>query len=403
MSARLTRASITPFDAAGRETEDDRKIAFDFNPDTLTLKTSAGVARDKARQGRQQVQHAGATSATLTFEAVFDATRPRDGDGSRPATNEEELDVRLRTRPLALLVQAPEEEAGESGGDAQPAPRRVQFRWGSIVFNGLITSYQETFDFFSPGGVPLRSKVQVTLTEQEFRYEIDSADRARSRAGGSGFGAGAGAGIGVSAGLSAGFSASFSAGFSASFSASLSAGVSLDAEFGLSADLGLSAGAGVSLSADAAVDLFGGAALGTGGAAVGRGGLAPAAGSAASGPGAAPTTSASPWAPEGPAPGSRTAGLAAVVAAQRASGLALAAPNAPAAITVLPVRGSPPPRLPRAPAASAPAPLRAALPTPAITGERAPRWAATGLPFQAGATAPHAKRAGCHCACCGGG
>ncbi len=399
MSARLTRASITPFDEAGRTTQDDRRIAFDFNPETLTLKTSAGVARDKARQGRQQVQHAGATSATLTFEAVFDATRPRDGDGGRPASNEEELDVRLRTRPLALLVQAPEEEDGESGGDAQPAPRRVQFRWGSIVFNGLVTSYQETFDFFSPGGVPLRSKVQVTLTEQEFRYEIDSADRARSRRSGAGFGAGAGGGIGFSASLSAGFSA----GFSASFSAGFSAGLSLDAELGFSADVGLSAGAGVSLSASAAVDLFGGAALGTGGAAVGRSGLAPATTSATAQLGAAPAIPPGPWAPEGPAPGSRAAGLASVVTAQRASGVALAAPNAPAAITVLPLRGSPPPRLPRAPAGSAAAPLRAALPSPAVTGDRAPRWAAAGLPFQASTAAPHAKRADCRCPCCGGG
>jgi hypothetical protein len=402
MSARFTRASITPFDEAGRQTQDAARIAFDFNPETLTLKTSAGVARDKARQGRQQVQHAGATSATLTFEAVFDATRPRDGDGGRPATNEEELDVRLRTRPLALLVQAPEGEAGASGGDAQPAPRRVQFRWGSIVFNGLVTSYQETFDFFSPGGVPLRSKVQLTLTEQEFRYEIDSAERARARTpGGAGFGAGAGGGTGPGGGIgaSAGFSASFSAGFSAYFSA----GVSLDAELGVSADIGLSAGAGVSLSAAAAVDLFGGAALGTGGASVGRGGLG--ATSAAGGGKAAQAQALapSPWAPEGPAPGSQAAGLAAVVVAQRASGAALAAPNLPGAITVLPVRGSPPSLLPRAPAGGGAAPLRAALPPASATGDRAPRWAAAGVPFHAGAVAPHPKRAGCACPCCGGG
>jgi hypothetical protein len=387
MSARLTRASITPFDEAGRTTQDDQKVPFDFNPETLTLKTSAGVARDKARQGRQQVQHAGATSATLNFEAVFDATRPRDNAGGRTATNEEELDVRQRTRPLALLVQAPEAESGESGGDAQPAPRRVQFRWGSIVFNGLITSYQETFDFFSPGGVPLRSKVQITLTEQEFRYEIDSSERARARAA-AGFAAGAG------------FSASFSAGFSASFSASFSAGLSLDAELGLSGNIGLSAGAGMSLSAEAAVDLFGAAALGTGGAAVGRSGVG--AGIATMG-GTVQALAPSPWAPEGPPPGSQAAGLAAVVAAQRASGLAVAAPNAPAAIAVLPVRGSPPPRLPRAPAGSAAAPLRATLPAPAITGDRAPRWAAAGLPVHRTATAPHAKRSGCGCPCCGGG
>ncbi|WP_408611990.1 CIS tube protein, partial [Falsiroseomonas oryzae] len=186
MTARFRRASITPFDDAGRNTLDDQAVPFDFNPETLTLKTSAGQSRDRARQGRQQVQNVGASTATLSFEAVFDSTRPRDGEDGRTPLDEEELDVRLRTRPLALLIQAAESRQGGSGGggggrNRQPAPKRVQFRWGSIVFNGLITQYQETFDYFSPGGVPLRSKVQITLTEQEFRYEIDSSERARAQ------------------------------------------------------------------------------------------------------------------------------------------------------------------------------------------------------------------------------
>jgi hypothetical protein len=407
MSARFKRASITPFDEAGRRTLDDQAVPFDFNPETLTLKTSSGQSRDRARQGRQQAQTVGASSATLSFEAVFDGTRPRDGEDGRAPAQEEALDVRLRTRPLALLIQAaPEQQAGggqaggKGGGNKQPAPKRVQFRWGSILFNGLITSYQETFDYFSPGGVPLRSKVQITLTEQNFDYEIDSAERAGARAAAGGAPAGLrdaadAAGADSLFGLGPG---GLSLGLSASFSASLSAGVSLQAELGLSADLGLSAAAGVSLSAEAALDVFGAAALGTGGATAGRAGLP------ATARGGAPVTP-SPWAPDGPAPGSSAAGLAGLITAQRAAGTALAAPNAPSGAAPIALRGSPPPVLPRAPAGTVPPALRSVPREADAAGERRPRWEALGTaaPRFAATPAAHPPRAGCGCARCGGG
>jgi hypothetical protein len=119
-----------------------------------------------------------------------------------------------------------------------------------------------------------------------------------------------------------------------------------------------------------------------------------------------PTTSGQvapgPWAPEGPAPGSQAAALASVVLAQRASGAALAAPGTPVSAKVLPLRGSPPPALPRGPGGSVTAPLRRAVAAPAPTGAPAPRWAALGVAAPA-LPAAHAPRAGCACPCCGGG
>jgi hypothetical protein len=413
-SAPLTRARIVPFDTAGRAPEEANAVLFDFNPETLTLKTSAGQSRDRARQGRQQVQHVGAAQATLSFEAVFDATRPREGATNDADGQPERLDVRLRTRPLALLIQAdPTSQRGGGGGgkNKKPAPRRVQFRWGSIVFNGLITQYQETFDFFSPEGVPLRSKVQVTLTEQEFRYEIDSNARAQQAASapaapGGLRDAAAAAGADSLTDLAGG---GFSLGLDASFSAGFSAGVSLSAELGVSADIGLSVGAGISLDASASLDLFGPPALGGAGAGAGGGG---ALGKAALTPAPAPRAPAppGPWAPDGPAPGSQAAGLAAVVAGQRAAGLAFAAPNAgrppaggaPPAPVALAVRGAPPPVLPRAPGGAAPPALRRTPAETAWDGTRRPRWEAstvTALPTRGAA----AHTQPCGCRRCGGG
>ena len=47
-----------------------------------------------SRRGRQQVQNVGASKATLSFECIFDSTRPRDASDSSTG-GEEMLDVLL--------------------------------------------------------------------------------------------------------------------------------------------------------------------------------------------------------------------------------------------------------------------------------------------------------------------
>ena len=397
-TAQFRRARLVPFDAGGKNTEEGKAIPLDFNPETLTLKVSGGEQKDKGRKGRQQVQNVGASKATLSFDCVFDSTRPRDlGNGDAGGGGEEMLDVRVRTKPIADLVQT-------YGSGKEQAPRRVQFRWGTLIFNGVISSHQETFDYFSPSGVPLRSKVQLTLTEQEFRYELNAGDAAqrrqaveqaasdaRSQATAAdadsllGDGANGGAGFDLSAGFE------LSASLDVNLDLSLSAQVGLSASLGVSADIGLSVGAGVHLDASAAIDVFGAAALGTPGD-LGRSGLAiprPSPGLAAAG------VTPNPWAPDGPAPGSSAAGLAAAVNAQRAAGAATTAP--------LPVRGSPPLALRRGAPAGSPLFSAATLPSTRGGGERRPRWEglAAGATAATATTAARNTHGGCGCGGCG--
>ncbi|MFM8278450.1 MAG: hypothetical protein ACKN89_15955 [Cyanobium sp.] len=164
----LAKARLIPFGDAPNATvpEEARAIPFDFNPETLTLKVSTGQARDPARRGRQQTQNVGASQATLSFECIFDSTRPRDSDGDTSLTTPvRERDVRKRTRAIADLLQ--DVDPGRTA-----APRRVRFLWGEFLFDGVVSQHQETFDYFSAGGVPLRSKVALTLTEKDFRYNV---------------------------------------------------------------------------------------------------------------------------------------------------------------------------------------------------------------------------------------
>lgn len=400
-TSQFRRAKLVPFDAGGRDPQEARAIPLDFNPETLTLKVSGGEQRDRSRRGRQQVQNVGASKATLSFECIFDSTRPRDASDSSTG-GEEMLDVRTRTKPIADLLQV-------YGSGREQAPRRVQFRWGTLIFNGVISQHQEVFDYFSPSGVPLRSKLSITLTEQEFRYEVSATDAAQRRqaveqasAGARSQAAAAGAsslmGGGSGLDLSAGFDLSAGLNLDLNLDMSLSAQVGLSASLGLSADIGVSVGAGINLDASAAVDLFGPAALGTD-ADLGRSGVAipqPSPGLAAAG------VPPNPWAPDGPAPGSRAAGLAAVVSSQRAGGAAsanTAALSAGAARPPLPVRGSPPLASLRTPAAGAPLFAPRSAPTPAAAGERRPPWET--LPAAVTTTAPRPHATACACGGCG--
>ena len=398
-TSQFRRAKLVPFDAGGRDPQEARAIPLDFNPETLTLKVSGGEQRDRSRRGRQQVQNVGASKATLSFECIFDSTRPRDGtDGDAGSGGEEMLDVRTRTKPIADLLQV-------YGSGREQAPRRVQFRWGTLIFNGVISQHQEVFDYFSPSGVPLRSKLSITLTEQEFRYEVSATDAAqrrqaveqasasaRSQAAAAGAGSLMGGGSGLD--LSAGFELSAGLNLDLNLDMSLSAQVGLSASLGLSADIGVSVGAGIALDASAAVDLFGPAALGTG-ADLGRSGVAipqPSPGLAAAG------VPPNPWAPDGPAPGSRAAGLAAVVSSQRAGGAASAATAGSGTRPPLPVRGSPPLASLRTPAAGAPLFAPRSAPTPAA-GERRPPWET--LPAAVSTTTPRPHTTACSCGGCG--
>lgn len=410
MSEKLTRARIVPFDDKGTTPQDDKAVRFDFNPETLTLKVSSGQQQDKARRGRGQVQSVGASSATLSFDAIFDTTRPRAADDVRSEDRnaDDALDVRKRTKPIAdLLANA---VPGSDAKAKEKAPRRVRFQWGTVIFDGIITSYQETFDFFSPTGTPLRSKIQVTLSEQNFAYSVSGDELARQAAaappaslrdaaeaaGQDGlFGTGGGIGFSLDASLS------LDAGISAEFSAS----ASFEASLGLKADLGVSLNAGIALDASAAISVFGANAVvsasGIGGGDAGQAGLKLPPGAAATGkpaPGALPPPS--PWAPDGPAAGSAAAGIAAgIVAARRGFG---ADPAGGPPIALL---GSPPPVLPRVPASGLPVFGERAIPE-ARGGERRPSWEGDGNAARAPAApiAAHSShQGGCGCrSCCGG-
>ena len=143
MTAQPTRASFTPLSGPAA----NRAIAVHFNPESLQIAIT-NTLEDKG-QGREKKQYVTKSSAKLTMDLIFDTTH----SGS---------DVRQHTGQMAKLM-----EPGEPQRNRGAPPSVVRFEWGSFSFQGLVESYKETLDFFSPNGVPLRASINLTLASQE--------------------------------------------------------------------------------------------------------------------------------------------------------------------------------------------------------------------------------------------
>ena len=132
-TSQFCRAKLVPFDAGGSKLQEASAIALDFNPDTLTLKVSGGEQRDRSRRGRQQVQNVGASKATLSFECIFDSTRPRDASGG-PAGASGGVRIVLRAEgALALPSWRPHTRVRLCGIEAPAPAQRDVLRHGQDV------------------------------------------------------------------------------------------------------------------------------------------------------------------------------------------------------------------------------------------------------------------------------
>jgi len=299
----------------------DPTLRVKFNPASLKLtvtnklqdeESGASKATDtsKNKKGPAQ-QNTHATTTKLDTELTFDTT-------------ETGADVRGGDDGTNILRQLASTPKGDN-----PTPPQVKFRWGRFSFIGVIESLNETLDFWSAEGVPLRATVQLSMQETEHvpfedggraalpparqqainkapqggRGTTDVAARngnagagravaaangienMRMVAGGAAVvsasvqiraaatfsisaGASAGAGLGIGASAGAGASAGF--GIGASAGAGASAGIGTGA--GASAGFGASAGASAGFGAGAGFGAAAGASAGAGfGAAAGAG------------------------------------------------------------------------------------------------------------------------------------
>jgi contractile injection system tube protein len=137
----VVRATLTNVSSRG-----SKPIEVHFNPGSLQI-TVTKLSKQEGRND-EKTQDVGMTSRTLAMDLIFDTTDTGQdvrGDTARVAAFMEAVDPNAKTleRPVVL------------------------FRWGTFTFQGVMESYTETIDFFSPDGVPLRSTVKISFKKQK--------------------------------------------------------------------------------------------------------------------------------------------------------------------------------------------------------------------------------------------
>ncbi|MFZ4701753.1 MAG: hypothetical protein ACOYMG_17030, partial [Candidatus Methylumidiphilus sp.] len=125
-------------------------VVAHFNPASLQY-TVSNTLKEEGK-GSKKKQYITKTSAKLTMDLVFDTTDTGE-------------DVRNFTDQMAKLLQPISE------GKDKLVPPNVEFGWGLYRFVGMVEQYKETIDFFAPGGVPLRSSVNLTLASQDVVFD----------------------------------------------------------------------------------------------------------------------------------------------------------------------------------------------------------------------------------------
>lgn len=154
-SSKITKAELVEIkkfsasSAALSQAESENKVEVQFNPQSLKLSLSnQNTGGDQP--GGSTKQFVGSGSSKLSLELLFD-------------TSDTGKDVRSETQKVAYFVMAKQQD----NEDDKRKPPNVRFQWGSFIFEGVIDSMDETLDYFSEEGVPLRATVALNLSRDD--------------------------------------------------------------------------------------------------------------------------------------------------------------------------------------------------------------------------------------------
>jgi hypothetical protein len=155
---KLEKAELRQLDEKfEHETKPERNAVVQFNPESLKvsfanqLQTPSGAGDQKGTPARQFV---GAGTTKLSLTLWFDVT------AELPEKDKDINDVRRLTQRVAYFITPIKE------GD-KFLPPAVRFVWGSFQFDGLMESLEESLEFFSNDGRPLRASMTLNLSQQK--------------------------------------------------------------------------------------------------------------------------------------------------------------------------------------------------------------------------------------------
>jgi hypothetical protein len=144
--------------------EDGVELDVLFNPQSLRLNhrsygprgSTRRTAKSKDGQAAGRSHQVTAYTSSLSMELFFDTTH-----NGKNVQNE-------KTLKLAKLLQSPGKEE---------APY-VEVSWGTFLFVGVIDTMDETLEYFSEEGIPLRARVSLRMSSKGLEeYEEQQSGR----------------------------------------------------------------------------------------------------------------------------------------------------------------------------------------------------------------------------------
>ncbi len=148
-----------------------QQVEVQFNPETLKVsfanQLQTPTSSNDNAAGSAQRQYVGAGTTKLSLTLWFDVSA---------ATDEKHRvdDVRRLTQEV-IYFMTPKEALTDP---KQFAPPGVRFLWGAFKFDGLVDSIEESLEFFSSEGRPLRANMALGLSQQQIlKVAFDGAGR----------------------------------------------------------------------------------------------------------------------------------------------------------------------------------------------------------------------------------
>lgn len=143
-----------------------KAVDVQFNPETMKVSFANQIVQPEGGDqaaGNAGRQFVGAGTTKLAITLWFDVTAMTDAPLD---------DVRRLTADVVHFI-TPKPSTADA---TKLAPPGLRFSWGSFLFDGMVESLEETLEFFSPAGKPLRAQVTLAVSQQKIfvaRFEGD--------------------------------------------------------------------------------------------------------------------------------------------------------------------------------------------------------------------------------------
>lgn len=151
----------------GKNGKAEKKIPVQFNPETLKVSYANQVVPPpqtgtkpsaKDERGSSTMQFVGRGTTKLSVQLWFDV------NAGLPQSHEDATDVRVLTSDVVGLITPQKQK------DDKFLPPAVRFLWGTFQFDGIMESLEESLEFFSADGVPLRASLTLALSQQGIEF-----------------------------------------------------------------------------------------------------------------------------------------------------------------------------------------------------------------------------------------